>query len=211
MFGLSPLMASPTISINTATRAEWESSTVFPPIQLEASNTRLVLPSGNSGVGKTARSTLSLFGKKYFEFIILDVLDGYGTTTGIGIADSAQPWDSQNLSTGGANAKNVGLWPSGRIYRASSYSENPTLVYKDGDIIMVAADRVNGRVYFGKNGAWPSGVNPGGNAGWQSPLNTGGTMYVACSPWSSVSRTVKVEIAIGAGLTYPIPVGFSSL
>lgn len=210
MFGLSPLMASPRATIDTSTRMLWDASTISSPLTLTLDGSRLELPTGNSGVAKTARGAV-VAGKKYFEFKIIDVIDGAGTTTGVGIANSAHNWSGDNLSTGSADAANVGLWASGRIYKAGAYSEDSALSYTDGDIIMVAADRVGGYIYFGKNGVWPSGVSPSTNTGAQQTLSTSGTMYVACSPWSSLSETVKIEVAKGTGLTYAVPSGFTTL
>lgn len=210
MFGLSPLMASPRVVVDTSTRMLWDVSTVSSPLTLTLDGARLELPTGNASVAKTARGA-AVAGKKYFEFIITDVIGGAGTTTGVGVANSTHSWGSANLSTGSADSENVGLWASGRIYKAGTYSEDPALSYTDGDIIMVAADRVGGYIYFGKNGTWPSGVSPSTNTGAQQTLSTSGTMYVACSPWSSLSETVKIEVATGAGLTYAVPSGFTSL
>lgn len=203
-------MATPRVVVDSSVRATWDPAYVGSPLTLEAAGTRLVLPTGYSGVAKTARSVL-VTGKVYFEFVVIDVIDGYGTTTGIGIADSSHNFGSQNLSTGSAAAENVGLWPSGRIYKGGSYTEYPALAYGDGDRIMVAVDRVSGYIYFGKNGVWPSGVSPSTNSGAQQTISTTGTMYVACSPWSSLSGTVKIEVACGSGLLYGIPAGFSSV
>lgn len=210
MFGLSPIMAAPRVVVDTSTRLTWDPAYTTSPLTLESSGTRLVLPTGNSGVAKTSRS-VAVTGKKYMEFVIVDVINGYGTTTGIGIADSSHSFASANLSTGSAAAANVGLWASGRIYKGGSYTEYPALAFGDGDRIMVAVDRVSGYIYFGKNGVWPTGVSPSTNSGAQQTISTTGDMYVACSPWSSLSETVKIEVACGSGLLYGIPAGFSSV
>ena len=122
MFGLSPIMAAPRVVVDTSIRLTWDPAYTTSPLTLESSDTRLVLPTGNSGVAKTSRS-VAVTGKKYMEFVIVDVIDGYGTTTGIGIADSSHSFASANLSTGSAAAANVGLWASGRIYKGGSYTE----------------------------------------------------------------------------------------
>ena len=210
MFGLSPIMAAPRVVVDASTRLSWDPAYTTSPLTLESSNTRLVLPTGNSAVAKTSRS-VAVTGKKYMEFVIIDVIDGKGTTTGVGIADSSHPFASANLSTGSAAAANVGLWASGRIYKGGGYTEDAGLAYGDGDRIMVAVDRVSGLIYFGKNGTWPAGVSPSTNSGAQQTISTTGTMYVACSPWSSLSGTVKIEVARGAGLLYSIPAGFTSI
>ena len=203
-------MATPRVVVDSPTRATWDPAYVTSPLALEAAGTRLVLPTGRNSIAKTARSA-AVAGKVYFEFVVIDVLDGYDTTTGIGIADSSHNFGSQNLSTGSAAAENVGLWPSGRLYKGGWYSEHSALIYGDGDRIMVAVDRVSGLIYFGKNGTWPAGVSPSTNSGAQQTISTTGTMYVACSPWSSLAGTVKIEVARSTGLLYSIPAGFTSL
>lgn len=210
MFGLIPIMAAPRVTVDTSTRLIWDSDYATSPFVLEADGTRLTLPTGNSTIAKTARS-VSVTGKQYMEFVIVDVIDGYSTVTGVGIADSSHPFASANLSTGSAAAANVGLWASGRVYKGGSYTQHPALAYGDGDRIMVAVDRVSGYIYFGINGVWPTGVSPSTNSGAQQTISTTGDMYVACSPWSSVSETVKIEVACGSGLLYGIPAGFSSV
>lgn len=203
-------MAAPRVVVDGPTRLTWDPAYTTPPLTLENSDTRLVLPTGNSAVAKTSRS-VAVTGKKYMEFIVVDVIGGSSTSTGVGIADSSHPFASANLSTGSAAAANVGLWASGRLYKGGSYTQHTALAYGDGDRIMVAVDRVSGYIYFGKNGVWPSGVSPSTDSGAQQTISTTGTMYVACSPWSSVSETVKIEVACGSGLLYGIPAGFSSV
>lgn len=202
-------MASPRVVVD-AFRATWDPASVNSPLTLGEANTQLVLPTGYSGVAKTARS-VAVVGKVYFEFVIIDVVGGNSTTTGVGVADSSHPFASANISTGSASAENVALWPSGRIYKGGSYVADPALKFGDGDRIMVAVDCISGYIYFGKNGTWPAGVSPSTNSGAQQTISTTKTMYVACSPWSSLSETVKIEAATGGGLLYSIPAGFTSL
>lgn len=189
----------------------WDAATVSSPLQLQNTDTRLFLPTGNSGIAKTARCTKALTsGKWYWEVAVIDVIAGFGTTTGVGIAESGQSL-SANLATG-TSAKSVGWWCSGNGYANGALYTSAWQTFGDGDRLMVAIDIGAAMVWFGKNGTWSNAVsgNPAAGTGNSFTLVTPGTYYPAASPWSSSAETVKLDIKGGTDLLYAIPNGFTS-
>lgn len=187
----------------------WDAATVVSPLQLQNSDTRLFLPTGNTGVARTARCTRALTsGKWYWEVAVVDVINGNGTTTGVGVASSAQSL-SANLATG-TSANSVGLWCSGNFYSNGALQVSGAVPYNDGDRLIFALDIGAGKFWLGKNGLWYNFGDPGAGTNASFTVSSATTYWPAASPWSSSAETVKLDIRGGADLIHSIPAGFTT-
>lgn len=87
--------------------------------------------------------------------------------------------------------------------------------YGDGDIMMVAVDLDANKLWFGRNGTWNQGGNPGAGTGANMTINSG-TYYPAFSVYrntvsdgsSRAQFTVNFGPTSGGSFTYSIPTGF---
>jgi len=158
--------------------------------------------------GTLVRSSMGLSsGKYYFEYRIDNLSGAAGGTLGIGLARLAQATSSWV----GQTANSWGYWNNGNLWTNNiSIGGSPSLSI--GDIVGVAIDIDNGRLWFSKNGVWLGTGDPSRNL---NPQYTGvtGTLYPAASPfdYNTVSLFSKVTLLSDPGLQlYAPPVGFTA-
>lgn len=116
------------------------------------------------------KSVRSLFttssGKLYWEYTI----DNTGEYTIVGVAKSSSP-----LSYPGVDANGYGYSINGKkVNNGAQVNYGDT--YTDLDVIGVALDLDNGKIWFSKNGVWQNGGNPAAGTG-EAYSGLAGTFY----------------------------------
>ena len=94
-------------------------------------------------------------GKWYAEFAATSL---GGTYPQIGIVDITQ-WSADSQT--GAKSRGWGYLADGRIFNNNSAIDTGEDTYTTGDVIGVAIDLTNNKVYFSKNGAFINSADPG--------------------------------------------------
>ena len=128
-----------------------------------ATNGNTTLRSGNSQYGFISGTMGISKGKFYWETKIIS--ETGGSQFVIGIA-STMPRSATNHL--GGNQYDYGIYSqNGNLY-TSNASSSFTASYTTGDIISVAIDYDNAKLYFAKNGAWATGSGAWGSSTFNS-------------------------------------------
>jgi len=140
-------------------------------------------------------------GKWYFEC----AFSALGTYVGIGVANSTAPLNTTYI---GQDVNGWGAFSTGGSYHnavASVTAIFPTFVANN--IIMVALDMDNGKVWMGVNGTWPSSGDPaaGTNYSWNGIT---GTIYPAIGLKNVLTAAVGTANFGTTPFTYTPPSGF---
>ena len=136
-----------------------------------------IRPQANS-IDFQAASTLAFdSGKWYCEFKYLENDDHqlYGISTTNGASE-----DLRNLHFPGQNSHSVAQYGrDGQIYENNSATSYGS-AYTNNDIIMLAVDSDNSKIYFGLNGTWQNSGNPatGTNGYSYNSSNLSGFKYI---------------------------------
>jgi hypothetical protein len=157
-----------------------------------------------SGDYHYARSTFALpsSGKWYWEYYWKD----HGYLGGYGI--SAADYDLNNGPTGKCRMTMGGSWytsfNSGGLTefcadQARYGGTNWGTTYEDGDIVMVAVDRDNSKIWFGKNGSWISTSGTPNPATGVDPRNSSVTSTTDWFPTVGTSSTYDGEVYANYG------------
>ena len=124
-----------------------------------ATNGNTTLRSGNSQYGFISGTMGISKGKFYWETKIIS--ETGGSQFVIGIASTMPRSVSNHL---GGNQYDYGIYSqNGNLY-TSNASSSFTASYTTGDIISVAIDYDNAKLYFAKNGAWATGSGAWGSS-----------------------------------------------
>lgn len=155
-------------------------------------NTKYLSMRGSSGKSS---------GKWYFETKVTGTDTVYAA---IGLGNSSAATGTDGNTVIGENANTWGYQPGGTCRNNdSTVTTSPaTPTYTANDIIQVAWDATNGKIFFGKNNTWLNGGDP-----------AAGTGYI----WTGVSGTLYPILSVGDtdivwSLQYPtytVPAGFS--
>ena len=193
-----------------------------PTSSVTFSNGNLTFTNGATGqrmvVGTIGVST----GKWYAEVLVTSL---GGTFPQIGILDVTQ-WaqDSQP----GANTNGWGYLSNGTVYNSNSSIDTGEASYTDADIISIAMDLDNNKLYFAKNGTYiNSGVPTSGATGTGAYSITSGVTYVFSSSSNDVGTDPVYEWNFGSppftiasgnadangygNFEYAVPAGYYSL
>jgi len=172
---------------------------------------------------RTATATQGMnSGKWYFE-AKLDAVGSYG---GIGVIDSDQTYISSYEF--GGKSQGYGYYNSGMKHNSgsdTSYGDT----YTTGDIISVALDLTNLKIYFAKNGTWQDSGDPTSGATGTGAAYTvaSGIFYIPCvgvyanTKWSynfgngyfgttAVSTSESDDAGIGS-FEYDVPAGYYAI
>ena len=148
-------------------------------ITISEGNTKIV-DSGSDTTG--LMSTLGVTaGKWYVEF-----MRDSGTNSYIGVCGASQMNEAAYNNELGVNSLAIGLAADGDILVNNS-SSTFAASYAAGDVISVALDMDNDKVYFAKDGAWATGSGAWGSTTFDAAVgaqavNTGDDTYVfGCS------------------------------
>jgi hypothetical protein len=144
-----------------------------PTTSVTFSNGNLTFTNSATGQRMVAGTIGVSTGKWYAEVLVTSL---GGTFPQIGIVDVTQ-WaqDSQP----GANSNGWGYLPNGTVYNSNSSIDTGEASYTDADIISIAMDLDNNKLYFAKNGTYiNSGVPTSGATGTGAYSITSGVTYV---------------------------------
>ena len=223
-----------TVGAGTLTKTEDNPSNVFATLNpLSGSLSNNTLTQGNNTLQSTSGwrwrpSTIcASSGKYYAEF---KPTSGGNIYTVIGVTPQVS-WDSidgETIGAGsGSEAESVGFSQAGSAIKGNStvYSGS---TYTTNDIIGVALDLDNYKVYFSKNGTWQnSGVPTSGSTGtgavslsstlsdWSISVSSAGST-ISCNYGNGYFGTTQVSSAgtnaSGNGIfEYDVPTGYTAL
>jgi len=157
-----------------------------------------------SGVGTASVVTTNAYstGKRYIEFLWQDVGSyGSGVRDDVGITQSNPPTGGASVADGAAYRR------SGNIYDNNSSTASVTAV-SAGDVIGVAVDFDNAKVWFSLNGSWVSGDPSAGTSPSISTLSAG-SYYAGNTMESGGVQKVTIR-TLTADFTGTKPTGFKS-
>ena len=135
-------------------------------------------------------------GKYYFE-VLVD--DNSGGNNSVGVQNGSESLEVYL----GDTADGWGYMSTNRYYNSSSFSGLG--YYVTGDVIQVAVDLDNGKIWWGLNNSWEGAPSTGTDACYS---NLSGTIYPAVSLRHTVSELTGRFKA--ADLDYTPPSGFSA-
>jgi len=171
----------------------WNPSDKQAGISLSGSNLIATSTSGSDGVrGTNSKSS----GKHYFEV----TLTGGATNAFIGIASSA--WDSSHQLASDANSA---CYVNNILYTNGFGTSGAATTMVIGDVIGVAVDVSNHRIYWSRNNTWQNSASP--------TTGTGGLDYITTIPvfpaffTNTAGRTATIAVST---LTYSPPSGFTA-
>jgi hypothetical protein len=224
-----------TVAGGTLTNTEDNPSNVFAtlnPLYNQTGGQGVVLLNGNTRCSYNSDSSRSSFGtiavgtgKYYFEA----KLESVGTAPVVGVVDLN--WSNLNGASGYAfhdDALNFGYSSSG-VKTSGGVSTAYGDTFTAGDIIGVAIDKTNNKLYFAKNGVWQNSADPtSGATGTGSAFNLASdTLYTsACrirngGDWSfnfgngffsTTAISSEGTNASGNGkFEYDVPTGYTAL
>jgi hypothetical protein len=186
------------------TYATWNPSDKTAGITLSNGNLTAAGPNSGSQYDHVRANVGKSSGKYYFEITVDD--DSY--MCGIGVCSAttsfstgdwlARQSDGWEYTSDGYFGNNVGSWKSAP----------PS--YTTGDIISLAIDLDNGKIWWGKNGTWLDSGDPanGTNAAY---TNLSGTIYPHVTLRTSSDNSPQVTANFGASaFSYSVPTGFTS-
>jgi hypothetical protein len=119
-------------------------------------------------------------GKWYAEFKMIAKSTSSGSIPYIGVLGAANFVSKLDNAyfVGGANLDGVGYGASGVVYSNSSELDSSEASFDDGDIISVAADITNRKIYFAKNGTYINSGNPAAAANGYTIPTTSESFYI---------------------------------
>lgn len=185
---------------------------------LSVGNTKVTYSSGWESV----LSTLAVSQGKYYFEIKVDTL---GTASQIGIVDISQ---FANSAFPGNLSRGYSYDQVGDVYNNATKIFDPYGdSYTSGDIIMVAMDLDNSKLYFGKNGTWQNSSDPtsGATGTGAVSISSGYDYTPATSPYAgthsvnfgngyfgttAVSSAQNPDDGIGI-FEYDVPTGYRAL
>ena len=175
----------------------WDPAFLDSLVALSNNNLTATKTSGGHATGATRSVQSRSSGKWYFEVSKDNIIGpGVGVCTGSmstasNVGDTSASW---GLITG---------W-GGKYHAASSNSYGSG--FSAGDIVMVAVDLDNGRIWWGKNGSWFASGDPaaGTNAAYS---NLSGAIYAAVSPGPTPGSATA---QFAAPFAHTPPAGFSA-
>ena len=152
-------------------------------------NCKVVLEAGDGTKGVASNIAVSS-GKWYFE-----VKQGSSTNSVIQVREASDKEDDLSYYEGSYAGYQ---FTNGNQYITGNSSSAYGASYADGDIIMVALDMDNNRVYFGKNGSWNDGDGNADEANLNdyAPVN-GVTDAIAAFGNANGSATATAEFNFG--------------
>jgi len=193
-----------TVGAGTLTKTEDNPSNVFATLNpLDNFYASHVFSNGATSI-TTPTSTYSYntstlaasAGKFYYEVKIVTL----AVDTTIGIAGSVSTGTTYWLGSSG-NIYGYSYTQGGSIYNNNSAIATGYATYAVGDIVSIAFDLTNNKLYSGKNGVWNNSANPAGNTGGVSITAASSTTMGAYSPaigeWSGDAGAYNINFGNG--------------
>ena len=166
-------------------------------------------------------------GKWYAEFKMIAKSTSSGSIPYIGVLGAANFVSKLDNAyfVGGANLDGVGYGASGVVYSNSSELDSSEASFDDGDIISVAADITNRKIYFAKNGTYINSGNPASAANGYTIPTTSESFYIfsaslfgASGSWGANFGSPPYAISSGntdgngyGNFEYAVPSGYYAL
>jgi len=166
-------------------------------------------------------------GKWYAEFKMIAKSTSSGSIPYIGILGAANFVSELNNAyfIGGANLDGVGYGTSGVVYSNGSELDSSEATIANGDIVGIAADITNKKIYFSKNGTYINSQDPAaGSNGYTIPTTSQGfyifaaSLFGASGSWGANFGSPPYAISSGnqdadgfGNFEYAVPSGFFSL
>lgn len=169
-------------------------------VSITLSNGNLTATATNTA-WKSVRSILGVSSGKWYWEITLDVAANVDTVVGVGNSSAGLN------SYAGADADGYGYYGNdGQKYNSGSGAAYGS-TFTVGDIISVALDMDNGKIWWGKNGTWQASGDPGAGTN-EAYSGISGTLYAMHSPHGN---TNECTANFGASsFSYSVPTGFNS-
>ena len=163
------------------------------------SNGNLTVEGGGSG-WHAVRSTVSKSSGKWYWEVEVDSGDRYFI---IGVGTS-----SETLTYPGDTTEGYGYYGvNGRKYHSSYASYGDT--YEVGDVVGVALDLDNGKIWWSKNGVWQASGDPAAGTN-EAYSGLSGGFYAMVGIYYSGSRKVTANFG-KTSFQYTVPTGFNGL
>ena len=171
------------------------------------------LAASNTGSGSfsiIASSIGASSGKWYFEFTATNV--GGGGNLDIGVL---QNWNTALSATPATSS--IGQFATGYAYTSNGVVSNNNTngstysSYTTNDVVQIALDLDNNKLYFGKNGTWQNSGNPAAGTGSIYTVSAG-TYFAAIGRTSVSTQTGAATANFGQrAFAYTAPSGFKAL
>ena len=110
---------------------------------------------GSAHLGASVGTIGASAGKWYWEMVVVTSVGGY---IGTGIAKETTTDDIDSLWAGGPDS--ISYYADGKIYNNGSTTSTSMPTYAVGDIIGIAVDLDNYKLYFSKNNSWINSGDP---------------------------------------------------
>jgi hypothetical protein len=171
------------------------------------SNGNTTIQTGNSQYSPSS-STLGVSSGKWYWEVEYDALSGGSDVAYVGVLSQFATNSTTSLGT---NANDYGYYVNGNYYNNNTGTAYGT-TYTTGDIIGVALDLDNNKLYFSKNGTWQnsgdpeSGATGTGAISITNPTSTTNGAYFPsiCDGSSSANATFKTNFGNGYFGTTPV-------
>jgi hypothetical protein len=171
------------------------------------SNGNTTIQTGSSQYSPSS-STLGVSSGKWYWEVEYDALSGGSDVAYVGVLSQFATNSTTSLGT---NANDYGYYVNGNYYNNNTGTAYGT-TYTTGDIIGVALDLDNNKLYFSKNGTWQnsgdpeSGATGTGAISITNPASTTNGAYFAsiCDGSSSANATFKTNFGNGYFGTTPV-------
>lgn len=163
------------------------------------------ITTGLGGYNQTSRGNVGwTSGKVYFEVTMISSGAGGYDGSIVGVADLS----AVRLNYPGSNTHSAGYQGAGHLYYNASFVTMPT--FSTGDVIGVALDLTNKKVWFNKNGgiwnnATSASQDPASNLGGQSISTLSGAVFPA---WGGFYNGSSASINGGPSMSFTAPSGF---
>ena len=142
----------------------------------------------NAGAKGVNRATLGASAGKYYWEVKIGASDGAGNIwQGVGITGEPQTGSTDELGNG---SYGYGYWGEDGTIRNNDSNIATYSTFTTNDVISVALDMDNNKLYFAKNGTWQNSANPSsGTNGISINTNpTDGFYFPAWGDWDSTNR-----------------------
>ena len=180
-------------STDTPTNNFCTLNSLNPTTSVTFSNGNLTFTNSATGQRMVAGTIGVSTGKWYAEVLVTSL---GGTFPQIGILDVTQ-WTQD--SQPGANTRGWGYLSNGTVFNSNSSIDTGEASYTDADIISIAMDLDNNKLYFAKNGTYiNSGVPTSGATGTGAYSITSGVTYVFSNSSNDVGTDPVYEWNFGS-------------
>jgi hypothetical protein len=171
---------------------------------IELTNANLHVQADNSGSWGQVRATMAMTsGKWYWEFVFNTGTNSFSTN---GIGNSGTSLSLDYAPSSWANVYQ--FMGNGTLY-ANNTSSSYGSSLSSGDVLMVAFDRDNSAIYFGKNGNWFNSSNPATQTSpAASSISTSLTFFPMCGSVNASGGDINFG---QQPFAYTPPSGFKSL